>query len=89
MLLIGCKVDVIYDPKDTSTLTIEYEGHEPIKAKPLEIGELTAPRPKLPEHMLSEPTDSSRVLRAAEERNLERQAKRNPALSFSKIEGGA
>ncbi len=89
VLLIGCKVDVIYDPKDTSTLTIEYEGHEPIKAKPLEIGELTAPRPKLPEHMLSEPTDSSRVLRAAEERNLERQAKRNPALSFSKIEGGA
>ena len=58
------------------------------KRQPLEIGELTAPRPKLPEHMLSEPTDSSRVLRAAEERNLERQAKRNSALSFSKIEGG-
>ncbi len=52
VLLRGCYVDVVYDPKDTSELTIEYEGHEPIIAKPLEIGEWTAPRPELPEHLL-------------------------------------
>lgn len=86
VLLIGCKVDVIYDPNDTSVLTIEYKGHEPIKAKPLVIGERTAPRPELPEHLLPKPAESSRVLRAAEKRNLERQAKRNAALSFRKIE---
>ena len=36
--LIGCKVNVIYDPVDTTELIIEYEGHATIKAKQLVIG---------------------------------------------------
>jgi putative transposase len=88
VLFIGCQVDVIYDPNDTSELTIECEGHEPIKAKPLVIGERTKPRPKLPEHLTSEPADHSRVLRAAEKLNQEREAKKAHAISYSQMKDG-
>jgi hypothetical protein len=35
--VIGCKVEVVYDPADTSRLTIEYEGHPAWTAKRLTI----------------------------------------------------
>jgi len=44
-------VDVIYDPADISELSIEYQGHQPFRAKEMVIGEQSAKRPKLPEHM--------------------------------------
>lgn len=44
---IGSKVEVVYDPVDTRILTIEYEGHEIAKAKPLVIGESSGKRPRL------------------------------------------
>ena len=62
LTFIGCKVDVIFDPADISELTIEYEGHQPFKAKELVIGERSAPRPKLPEHLQKAPADSSRQM---------------------------
>ncbi len=46
---IGCKVDVIFDPADISELTIEYEAHQPFKARQLVIGERAGKRPALPE----------------------------------------
>lgn len=38
LTFICCKVDVIFDPADISELTIEYEGHQPFKARQLVIG---------------------------------------------------
>lgn len=35
---IGCTVDVCYDPRDISELTIEYPGHEPWSVRKLVIG---------------------------------------------------
>lgn len=87
---IGCKVDVIYDPADVSVLTIEYEGHEVFKARPLVIGERSGKRPKLPEHLQPEPAESSRLLNAAAKKNQERKESQPPAVSYRMVrkEGG-
>ena len=85
LTFIGCKVDVIYDPADISELTIEYEGHQPIKAKELVIGERSASRPKLPEHLQKAPADSSRLLNAATRKNQERKESQTPAISYRKV----
>ena len=82
---IGCKVDVIYDPADVSILTIEYEGHEALKARPLVIGEKSGPRPKLPEHLQPEPASSSRLLNAASKKNQERKEVAPPAISYRSV----
>ena len=87
---IGSKVEVIYDPADTSILTIEYEGREIAKAKPLVIGESSGKRPKLPEHLLPAPAESSRLLQAAAKKNQARKEVTPPAVSYRKArkEGG-
>jgi len=85
---IGCKVDVIYDPRDTSTLTIEYEGHEVIKAHALIIGEKSGPRPRLPEYLQPELADSSRLLKAAARKKQERQDVQSPAISYRSVNRG-
>jgi len=82
---IGCKVSVIYDPADTTELTIEYEGHTPWKARQLVIGEKTGQRPKLPEHLQLEPTQTSRLLAAAAVKNEQRIARQIPAVSYRTV----
>jgi transposase InsO family protein len=82
---IGCKVDVVYDPADTEELTIEHEGHTPWKARQLVIGEKTGERPHLPERMLPEPAESSRLLAAAAKKNKERKEQHAPAISYRAI----
>lgn len=82
---IGAKVDVVYDPADTSILTIEYEGHEIVKAKPMVIGETSGKRPKLPEYMLPAPAESSRLLQAAAKKNQARKETQVPAVSYRKV----
>jgi putative transposase len=82
---IGCKVAVVYDPADTTELTIEYEGHTPWKAKQLVIGERSGERPHLPEQLLPESAESSRLLAAAAKKNKERKEQRAPAVSYRAI----
>lgn len=82
---IGCKVDVIYDPADISELTIEYEGHQPFQVKELIIGERSAKRPKLPEHMQKVTADSSRLLKAAAKKNQERKESHLPVVSYRSV----
>lgn len=79
---VGCKVTIVYDPADTSQLTIEYEGHPFWTAKKLVIGEHTGPRPKLPPHMQKQPAGSSRLLTAAAKKNEERKIHQAPAVSY-------
>lgn len=85
---IGCTVDVVYDPADTSELTIEYQGHTPWKVKQLVIGERTGKRPPLPEHLTPQPANASRLLIAATERNQERQQQQSPAVSYRTVQRG-
>ncbi len=82
---IGCKVSVIYDPTDTSELTIEYESHEPFRVRQMVIGEQSGKRPRLPEHLLPEPADSSRLLSAAAKKNQERTKPPIPVVSYRKV----
>ena len=82
---IGCMVDVIYDPADISELTIEYEGHTPWRVKQLVIGERAGQRPKLPEYLQQKPAESSRLLNAAELRNLQRKEHQTPAVSYRAV----
>ena len=82
---IGCTVDVVYDPADTSLLTIEYEGHPPWTAKRLVIGEKTGPRPALPPHLLPKPAETSRLLAAAQKQNDKRQARQTPAVIYRTV----
>lgn len=70
---IGCTVDVVYDPADTSEITIEYQGHAPLRVKKLAIGERTGQRPKLPAHLASKAADTSRLLAVAAQKNQARQ----------------
>lgn len=86
---LGCMVEVVYDKADVSQVTIEVEGHEPWSAHPLVIGEKTGPRPSLPEHMGTRPTESSRLLEAAEKQHAQRQKKQERAISYTaQWEGG-
>lgn len=82
---IGCKVEVIYDPADITTLTIEYEGHTPWTVHELVIGERSGKRPSLPEHIQPQKADSSRLLNAAQEKNQERQKRQIPAISYRTV----
>jgi transposase InsO family protein len=82
---IGCTVDVIYDSADTSELTVEYQGHAPWKVKKLVIGERTGKRPSMPEHLMPQPANSSRLLAAATEQNQERQQQQIPAVFYRTV----
>lgn len=86
---IGCTVEVVYDPADTTELTIEYEGYTPFKAKQLVIGERAGIRPKLPEHLTKVPAESSRLLAAAAKQNQQRQVRQATAISYRSISKGA
>ena len=82
---LGCTVDVVYDPADTTELTIEYEGHPSWKVKELVIGERAGKRPALPKHLQTGPTDSSRLLAAAEERSHQRLNELAPAVTYRRV----
>lgn len=81
-------VDVVYDPADTSILTIECKGFPSCKAAPLVIQSHSAKRPKLPEHFEKTEPSGSRLLAAAEKRNEERNKVHHNALSFTSLKEG-
>lgn len=85
LAFIGRKVDVVYDPADIEELTIEFEDYTPWKAKKLVIGERAGKRPELPEHLQVQSVDSSRLLKAAEQKNQERQFEQKPAVTFRAV----
>ena len=85
LAFIGRKVDVVYDPANIEELTIEFEDYTPWKAKKLVIGERAGKRPELPEHLQVQSVDSSRLLKAAERKNLDRQIEQKPAVTFRAV----
>lgn len=85
LAFIGRKVDVVYDPANTEELTIEFEDYTPWKAKKLVIGERAGKRPELPEHLQVQSVNASRLLKAAERKNQERQIEQKPAVTFRAV----
>ncbi|MBU8711116.1 DDE-type integrase/transposase/recombinase [Brevibacillus parabrevis] len=88
LLFIGRTVQVVYDPADITEITIEYEGHQPWKARELVIGERAGKRPPLPEHLQPKRAEASRLLRGAEKQHEQRQKRQAPAISFRAIRKG-
>lgn len=82
---IGRQVDVVYDPSDLEELTIECEGFSPWKAQKLVIGERAGKRSALPSHLQAQEADSSRLLKAAEQKYQEKQVEQVPAVTFRAI----
>ena len=87
LAFLGATVDVIYDPADTTELTIEKEGHESFTVRELVIGERAGQRPKLPEHLGKPATDHSRLLSAAARQQTVRQKENLPAVSYRSVRG--
>jgi hypothetical protein len=81
--MIHKEVEVVYDAADISKVTIECKGLPTCTATPLKIGSHSGERPKLPEHLEAVPAKESRLLKAAEQKNKERQTIRKTAISFT------
>lgn len=82
---IGRKVQVVYDPANISEVTIECDGFPSWEARELEIGERAGVRPSLPNHLLPEIADASRLLRGAERKFEERKRAQAPAISYRMV----
>ncbi|MEH7504067.1 hypothetical protein V7152_18970 [Neobacillus drentensis] len=85
LTFMGRQVDVVYDPSDLEEITIEYEWHSPRRARKLVIGEKAGKRPAFPSHLQPQEADSSRLLKAVEQKHQERQKGMNSAVTFRAI----
>jgi len=88
--LIGQTVEVIFDPADITTLTVE---HKPTgftrQVKERIIGPYSGKRPKLPASMLPQPPETSRLLDAKQTQYQRNQDAIRRAIRYSDMEGGA
>ena len=89
VLFAGRRVNVVYDPADVQTLTVEDErSGDSFRIKQLEIGEHTDPRPRLPKSMTTAIPETSRLLDEKEKQYAVRQDVVRRAISFKAISGG-
>jgi len=80
VLFAGQTVNVIYDPADIETITVEHEPSNTLmRVKELKIGEHTGSRPRLPKAMTTALPATSRFLDEKEKRY---QARRESARSL-------
>ena len=85
---VARNVDVVYDPRNTLELSIEYQDDKPFTVKQLVIGERVSPRPELPDFLTSAKPISSRLLDAAQKKNQNRKKKKQTtAISFKDMRG--
>lgn len=81
--LIGCTVEISYDPQAPETVTVHYDGIDPFEARPIKIGSFCDKNPTLPVSMQKEEAKTSRMLDALEKKHSERAEHRADALSFA------
>lgn len=81
--LIGCIVEISYDPNAPQTITVKYPGVEPFTAEPVKIGAFCDKNPALPLSMQDVRPENSRLLAALEKKHEDRSARRADAISFS------
>jgi transposase InsO family protein len=86
VIYIGRTVDIVYDPADTSVLTVE-DNHlgTAFTIKELIIGTHTGPRPKLPDFMTDTQPTTSRLLDEKQKRYDKRQLSAKRAISYKQI----
>jgi len=86
VIYIGRTVDIVYDPADTSVLTVE-DNHfnTSFRIKELIIGEHTGPRPKLPDYLTPTQPSTSRLLDEKQKRYDNRRLSVNRAISYAQI----
>jgi len=89
VLLIGQKVNVIYDPNHIETIIIEHDpSGSKFQAKELKIGAHTGPRPKLPKSMMQGIPETSRFLDGLEKRHESRHDAVRRAISYKDLNAG-
>jgi len=69
--LIGCKVEISYDPQNPQTVTVHYKDIPSFEVNPLRIGEFCDKAPTLPLSMQPVKADTSRFLDALEKKHRE------------------
>lgn len=77
----GRVVDVVFDPANTETLTIEAEGEMPFVAREVQVGEHVRPRPERPEADVK--AAHSRLLSAVTKKYKANTVERRRAISYS------
>lgn len=89
--LIGCRVEISYDPMAPGTVTVRYPGVEPFTAEPVKIGAFCSKAPALPVSMQEQETESSRLLAALEKKHAQTRQQRADAISFGEYrkDGGS
>lgn len=80
--LAGAKVEIAYDPLDTSVITVNYQGMEPIRAKRVTISPYAQKKPPVPVAMTGSVPETSRFLDALEKRYNEENRMAADAISF-------
>ena len=81
--LIGCRVNISYDPAAPEIVTVSYPGVDPFEAKPLDIGSYCDKVPTLPLSMQEAEVKTSRLLDALKNRRDENRQRKTDAISFS------
>ena len=78
----GRNVDVVFDPVDITTITVESPDASPIRVQELQVGEHVKPKPKCerPERI---PAESSRLLDAVTKSKQQGDARRKTAISYT------
>lgn len=80
--LIGAQVMISYDPMAPESILVHYKNMEPIKARPVKIGEFCDPKPELPWSMQPQEPETSRFLDVLEKQHESRKARMTNAISF-------
>ena len=80
--IAGARVEIAYDPLDTSVITVYYKDMEPIRAKRVTISPYAQKRPPIPVAMTDAVPETSRFLDALEKRYNEENRMAADAISF-------
>lgn len=84
--LIGAEVEISYDPKNDTEITVRYKDTDPFTVQPVKIGEYCKQTPAVPVSLSSE-TDHSRMLTALEKIHQKNQENMKTAIDFSNVLG--
>ena len=89
--LIGCKVEISYDPMAPEVIQVSYPGTPPFEAGPVKIGEFCSKTPSLPVAMQEQETEASRFLSALEKKHAQSRQQVADAISFGQYrkDGGS
>ena len=89
VVYIGRTVDIVYDPADISSLTVEDNNlGTSFRINELTVGIHTGPRPKLPGHMTEIKPVTSRLLDGKEKNYQNRKENVRRAISYKDINAG-